>query len=104
MIPERRYYGFNLSEHHPELRKVEVKADGDLKIKVRFDDGTTENREYNLEYLRQYVDQSIDSEDWVLGEYDIWGINYRSESNKRIHVSKKRFASTEGYTQDRDRK
>ena len=57
MIPERRYLRILLCRTIIlNSGRVEVKADGDLKIKVRFDDGTTENREYNLEYLRQYVD------------------------------------------------
>ena len=106
MIPERRYYSDLLCRIIIlNSGKIEVKADGDLKIKVRFDDGTIENREYNLEYLRQYVDQTFDPEDWVLGEYDIRSINYSSGIKWTYrHVSKKQFASTEKYTKNRDRK
>ena len=89
MIPERRSYYFTLSDYHPELRKIEVKADGDLKIKVRFDDGTTENREYNLEYLRQYADQIFDREDWVLGENNVRGFGY-SRNQMNVNLFQKR--------------
>ena len=88
MIPERRYYGFNLSDHHPELRKVEVKADGDLKIKVRFDDGTIQNREYNLEYIRQYADQTLDPDDWILGENNFRGVAY-SRNQMSVYMFQK---------------
>ena len=89
MIPERRQYYFRSSSYHPEVRKVETKEDGDVKIKIRFDDGTTENREYNLGYLKRYADYIINYEDWLLGEYNISPI-YFSSNYLRVNIQQKR--------------
>ena len=88
MIPERRGYYFRSSSYHPEVRKVETKDDGDVKIKVRFDDGTTENREYNLEYLKRYVDYIVNPEDWILGEYNFGSIYFNRTYIKRKYTTK----------------
>ena len=68
---------------------METKDDGDVKIKIRFDDGTTENREYNLEYLKRYADYIINPEDWLLGEYNLRSI-YFNRNYINVSIQQKR--------------